>query len=99
MSENDNWRAQCRGTIIRVRPQGETAQFIDYLTPQAAIELRDQLTVAIEEAKKFDDPFERWWASLPPHPQWPELRYITQRISSSKYDAKLIFERIRKLNT
>lgn len=62
---NDNWRAKCDqpGHVV-MRPFGSNNEMVYGFSTAEAAELRDELTKAIEEAKRLADPFERWWDGL-----------------------------------
>ena len=66
---NENWRAKCNGPgTVLIRP-GPIVQHS--LSVDAATTLRDELTAAIEEAKRLADPFERWVGTLErSHDSW-----------------------------
>jgi hypothetical protein len=64
---NENWRVKCDGPgHILMRPHGHGCEH--GFDIQCAEQLRDQLTVAIEEAKRQSDPWEKWLANQ--HSDW-----------------------------
>jgi hypothetical protein len=67
MSEpNQNWHSVCDKSdgMVLVRPLGKTSQYTYNLDPNEAAQLCDELTEAVEEAKRQADPFEKWWSGL-----------------------------------
>jgi len=98
---NGNWRAKCDAPghiLVRFYGVCHVEHGIDVAN---AIQLRYELTTAIEEAKRLDDPFERWWEGVA-NMQRNDPDYPFRRVGRSmmtKAEARIIWDAAKRETT